>query len=268
MNPNHSRPRPAATVVIIRNGAVKPEILMVRRHSRAVFASHYVFPGGVVDPCDSSVHHRSTGLSDVHANVLLGLQDGGLDFYSAAIREAFEETSVLLARSVDDEWAFSATSVDRNDVDSYRKRLNSGNLSWPDFLEQYELRPAYDSLHYISYWVTPTVQKKRFSTRFFLAVIPDGQSAMHDDGELTDSRWMSADNVLELGKRGDMKLMYPTFSTLSDIAGFETVDEVVRWAQLRGRSGEARLLPAFVEVDGEDTVVMPGSSHYPSDFDR
>ena len=78
---------------------------------------------------------------------------------------------------------------------------------------------------------------------------------------------MTAEDVLESGKRGEMKLMYPTFSTLSEIAPHDSVDAVIEWAREKGKSGVAKLLPAFVEIDGKDQVVLPGSPHYPQDFD-
>lgn len=267
MTATYATPRPAATVVVIRSGKGKPEVFMARRHTKAVFASYYVFPGGLLETADSQVHNLATGVTASDANAMIGIDEGGLDYYSAAIREAFEESSVLLARQADGCWAFSDGSIDQQAIRQSRDRLNAGELSWADFLEENDFRPAYDSLHYIAYWVTPRFRSERFSTRFFLAVIPEGQLAVHDDGELIHSCWMTAADILAAGERGDMKLMYPTFSTLSDIAKHDSVDEVVKWAREKGRSGIAKLLPALVEIDGKDQIVLPGSPHYPSDFD-
>ena len=239
---------------------------MLRRHSRAVFASHHVFPGGVVDASDSEIGalNRMRGLTDTAANKLLGTNSGSLKYFSAAIRETFEESGVLLAKDADGRWAFDG---EPNASDSYREALNNGSLSWVALLSELDLYPALDHLHYIAYWVTPPVQTKRFSTRFFLAVIPDGQHAIHDDAELIDSCWMTAADAIDAGRRGDIQLMYPTYATLRDIGACETVADIVAWARLRGESGEARRLPAFVEVDGRDTVVMPGDPLYPEVFD-
>ena len=267
MTESYTTARPAATVVVIREGDEKPEVFMARRHSKAVFASHYVFPGGILEPADSDVHGMATGVTASDANAMLGTTDGALEYYSAAIREAFEESSVLLARRPDGRWAFCDGDADQQASHASRDQLNAGEISWADFLATNELRPAYDSLHYIAYWVTPRARTKRFSTRFFLAVMPDGQSAVHDDGELTDSCWMTADEVIAAGKRGDMKLMFPTIATLRDIAKYDTVGEVVDWARETSRSGIAKLLPAFVVVDGEERIVMPGSPHYPADHE-
>ena len=240
---------------------------MVRRHSKAVFASYCVFPGGVLDPEDGESHACSTGVSESDANAMIGIEKGGLDYYSAAIREAFEESSVLLARTADGNWAFADESGDEQEIERYRDQLNSGELAWADFLEQNDIRPAYDALHYFAYWVTPREAPRRFSTRFFLAVMPPGQRAVHDDGELTDSHWMTADEVLQAGKRGEMKLMHPTSCTLRDIAQHDTVDGVIEWARHKGQSGEAQLRPAWVNIDGVYQVVMPGSPFYPEEVD-
>jgi 8-oxo-dGTP pyrophosphatase MutT (NUDIX family) len=240
---------------------------MARRHSRAVFASHYVFPGGLLEPVDAEVHGRATGVTADEADAMIGVEAGGLDYYSAAIREAFEESSVLLARQANGQWAFNDGADQHEPIQSCRDQLNACELGWSDFLERNDFRPAYEALHYIAYWVTPRVQSKRFSTRFFLAEMPEGQSAVHDDGELTHSCWMTAAEILAAGERGDMKLMYPTMSTLRDIARYDSVESVIEWARERGKSGVARMLPAFVEIDGKDQVVLPGNPHYPADID-
>ena len=198
---------------------------------------------------------------------MIGIAEGGLDYYSAAIREAFEESSVLLARTADGNWAFADSARDEHEIEHCREQLNSGELAWADFLEQRDFRPVYDALHYFAYWVTPREAPRRFSTRFFLAVMPTGQRALHDDGELTDSHWMTANEVLQAGKRGEMKLMHPTFCTLRDIAQHDTVDEVIAWARQKGQSGEAKLRPAWVDIDGIYQVVMPGSPYYPEEVD-
>lgn len=239
---------------------------MLRRHSQAVFASHYVFPGGVLDPCDQELHGLADGAKAVQSNALLDVGNA-LDYFSAAIRETFEESGVLFARDKDGRWAFTDDQIGQPEIDACRARLNDGRLSWAAFLQQYSLRPAYDALLYIAYWVTPRVQAKRFSTRFFLGVLPAGQHASHDDGELTHSCWMTAADALAAGERGEIKLMYPTFSTLREIAECAEISDIVSWARDRADSGAARLLPAFVTVNGRDKVVLPGDPHYPEDFD-
>jgi len=266
MNSEFATPRSAATVIIVRDAPTAPEVFMVRRHSRAVFASHFVFPGGVLDPCDTEVHDRASGVDATTANARLGLQQGALDYYSAAIREAFEESGVLLARTSQGDWALQDLSAE--EIVDYRERLHDGSLAWSVFLRQHDLHPLYEALHYVDYWVTPRIEARRFSTRFFLARMPDGQIARHDDSELTDSRWLPAAEVLAAGQRGEMKLMMPTEMNLQHIARQPTMESLLEWARNRATETNIQLPPAFADDTDRFTVVMPGSPDYPDDVDR
>jgi 8-oxo-dGTP pyrophosphatase MutT (NUDIX family) len=255
-------PRLASTVVLLRDADPKPEILMVKRHAKSAFGAVYVFPGGVVESCDARTHDCCGLLSDDAASALLGTSDA-LDYYSAAAREVFEETGVLLAQQNPSGALHADMSAIINDAN--RRRLNSGALQWDSFLHEHALTLASHLMHYFAYWVTPAGEPKRFSTRFFLAEMPAGQQASHDGTELTDSCWMTAADVLDAQRSGAMRLIYPTYRTLKDIAGLKTVNEVVNWAIERQRSGVARVLPAIIDVDGNDKVVLPGDPRYPEE---
>ncbi len=79
------------------------EVFMVRRAVRAAFAAGmYVFPGGRVDDADGGTEVAAfvSGLDDAAASAKLGLPNGGLAYWVAAIRECFEEAGLLLARSI------------------------------------------------------------------------------------------------------------------------------------------------------------------------
>ena len=89
-------PRPSATVVLLRDGDCGLEAYLVQRHGRAAFGHAWAFPGGVVDACDARVHDACRGADPVTANRLLDAPNA-LNYYSAAIRELFEESGVLLA---------------------------------------------------------------------------------------------------------------------------------------------------------------------------
>ena len=85
---------------------------MGQRHGRAsTFASTFVFPGGVVDADDSLVEQFCLGLEATTADERLSLEEGGLAFFSTAIRELFEETGVLLARDETGEWVGELAST-------------------------------------------------------------------------------------------------------------------------------------------------------------
>ncbi|WP_269759185.1 NUDIX domain-containing protein [Variovorax sp. E3] len=91
--------RNAATLIVLRDGARGLEVLMLRRAEKAndQNSGASVFPGGVIDAHDRGLHQRTTGLDDAAASARLGVAEGGLDYYAAAIRECFEEAGLLFA---------------------------------------------------------------------------------------------------------------------------------------------------------------------------
>ncbi len=221
MRAKDGAPRPSATVVLVRQGQDAPEILMVKRHARTAFGSAHVFPGGVLEPADLRVGDRSRDLSDADASRILELPAGGLAFYSAAIRELFEETGVLLAEpDPDPEHAAAA-----------RAALNAGRLAWNRFVADAGLELRCRDLNYIGFWITPEGEPKRFSARFFLARLPAGQAEAHCGGEITDACWMPAAEILAARERGAMRLIYPTRKTLETLATFDAVEPMLAWAR-------------------------------------
>ena len=228
-------PRPSSTVVLVRPSEGPPEVFMVKRHAKSSFGSTFAFPGGVLEETDSRAHEMSTGLSAQQASRLLQLDRGALDYYSAAIRELFEESGVLLATH-----RLSVT-----DLEATRAALNAGSLAWDQFTIDSGLSLQYERLHYFSFWITPPDLPKRYSTRFFLAELPDAQLAAHDGAELTESCWMPAADILKARKNKIMKLPYVTHKTLKRVAGFATTSDLLEWARACGEKGVICDKPAF-----------------------
>lgn len=208
---------------------------MVKRHARASFGSTFAFPGGVLESADADVHQHGLGVTAAQASRLLQLDNGALDYYSAAIRELFEESGVLLA-------AHGLSPAEQN---AARAALNAGSLAWDRFARDAKLRLHYDRLHYFSFWITPVDLPKRYSARFFLAELPPAQVASHDGAELTDSCWMRAADVLAAAKDKRMKLPYVTQKTLKRVACFANTSELLAWARACGEKGVLCDQPAF-----------------------
>jgi 8-oxo-dGTP pyrophosphatase MutT (NUDIX family) len=229
------QPRPSSTVVLVRPGDGAPEVFMVKRHRMASFGSSFAFPGGVLEATDACVHGMSSGMSAEQANRLLDVKDGALDYYSAAIRELFEESGVLLADH----------DLTTAELDSARASLNAGTLGWDAFAADKGVALLYDQLLYFSFWITPPGLPKRYSARFFLAQSPRAQQATHDGAELTESCWMSAADILKARKNKTMKLPYVTRKTLKRVACFASIAELLVWAQACGDKGVICDQPAF-----------------------
>ncbi|MBT8091868.1 MAG: NUDIX domain-containing protein [Gammaproteobacteria bacterium] len=245
--------RPSSTVVLVRPGPRMPEVFMVRRHAKSAFGSAYAFPGGVVEDDDAAVHEFCTGLTALEADRHLGVKSGGFDLYSAAIRELFEESGVLL----------SDVGAINEDLAAVRDSLNAETDRWRDFVARNQLELHCERLHYFSHWITPQIFEKRFSTRFFLAEMPAGQRAMHCGGELTDSRWSTAHDMLDAGRAGEVRLHFPTIKTLELIARYKTLDDLLSWARSCVEWGVTSMLPAIIERDGDKDIVLPGERDYP-----
>ncbi len=252
-----AKARASSTVILVREGESGPELLLVLRHAKSSFGASYVFPGGVLEATDEMVANQGGELDAAAANSVLNLPTGAAAYFSAAVRELFEEAGILLARTANGDW------VDPSPFSSLRDDLNAGRLLWEDFVREKDLRLAYDALHYFSFWVTPREMPKRFSTRFFLAALPGEQEAKHCGGELTDSRWMGATDAIAANKAGEIDIPHPTVLTLQRLSQFRTVESMLEWAAKSSEAGVACYLPALVTVDGCRQVVMPDSPLYP-----
>src|SRR5687767_2668563 len=107
-------PRDAATVVIVRDASPTGSGIEVLLLQRAEGGDHnsraWVFPGGLVDPGDRAPFDLPLELTDAQASARLGLADGGLAYYLAAVRECFEEAGILYA--LDSTGAFAEAGTD------------------------------------------------------------------------------------------------------------------------------------------------------------
>jgi 8-oxo-dGTP pyrophosphatase MutT (NUDIX family) len=221
--------RDAATVVVVRDAACGGlEVLLLLRAERSDHNSGaWVFPGGLVDPGDREPTGLAPGMTDTQASARLKLERGGLAFYLAAIRECFEESGILFATG--GEGGFAALEGERGaPIAALRHELEQGRCTLAEICQRFSLRMAPEHLHYIGHWVTPLGRAKRFDTRFFLAVAPPGQTALHDAGETLDHVWVAPQEALSASNA--RKLMTPTRATLEDIRPFADTQALVKWA--------------------------------------
>jgi 8-oxo-dGTP pyrophosphatase MutT (NUDIX family) len=215
---------------------------MVKRRAGDAFGDSYAFPGGVVDHDESDAHGLIDGMTADEATSVLGISEDALDYYSAAIRELFEETGILLARDDNGEWA-----SDSPELQALRIEVDKGRLPWSTFLEGQGLRLACDALHYFAHWETPLDQPKRWSTYFL------------------DIRWLSASEALAGARDRSMKLPLPTIRNLRDMEHCTCIAELCEWAATRRREGIVKLRPIFLEKNGKSKWVVWGDKDYPHD---
>ena len=260
-------PRASATLILLRPGAGGPETLLLQRTKNAVFlGGAYVFPGGALDAADGAAR-RVLGLSDAQASGRLKLASGGLAYYVAAVRECFEEAGVLLA----------CDSAGRP-ISPQRAQALVQHRHRPflEFLEAEDLYVPAGTLAYFGHWITAAGRPRRFDTRFFVALAPEGQQGAHDANETVHDVWISPREALERGKRGEIELVFATKHTLMDLARFpepraafehamslpEIPTNRACWAQ--GREGPRlfrRADPQYFEIHWSDPEETGQSSY-------
>jgi 8-oxo-dGTP pyrophosphatase MutT (NUDIX family) len=259
--------KPAATVLLVRDAdAGGVEVFMLRRTFNAAFASGmFVFPGGKVDDVDGvdEIAELCDGLTDAHASSLLGIANGGLAYWVACIRECFEEAGVLLARheSSGDVVRFDDEATAKR-FEAERENIHDGSVALLDLCKREGLRLTTDDIHYVSHWITPMGEKRRFDTRFFIARAPQAQEPLHDDGETIESFWISPQEAIERAHEEDLMLMPPTKANIEFLLPFKTADEVLAAA---AQVGTPQTILPKLKIDSDGRVVgiaMPGDPDY------
>ncbi len=205
--------RAAATILLLRDAPDGVEVLMTRRSPTASFApGAFVFPGGALDAADGSP--RASSLSEARPDQT----DAFRAFAVAAIREAFEELGVLLAR--DRDRAF----VSPERVATLASARNDDFLS---MIDREALRLALDEVRFFAHWITDRDLPRRFDARFLMARLPPGQTAVADDSEQFEPLWIAPREALARHEAGEFPMIFPTIRTLRRMASSATADELL-----------------------------------------
>ncbi|MGO4306859.1 MBL fold metallo-hydrolase [Cupriavidus sp. RAF12] len=260
VSPDRSKAlRKAASLLVLRDGPQGMEVLMMRRPQRDDdrSAGAFVFPGGTLDPQDAALHPHCAGLDDAAASARLNVDANGLDYYLCAVREAFEEASLLFAYDARGE----VVALDQLDADTraqLREAVARDGEGLAHACERLGLRIAVDKLAYCSHWLTPPGLPKRFDTRFFLALAPAGQTAQHDGVEAEEHRWMRPADALD--PANNISLVNVTRKMLQSIVHFDRAQACFDHArQLRSVS---LIMPRLANGPKGVRPVMPEESPY------
>ncbi|KAL0946815.1 hypothetical protein HGRIS_012984 [Hohenbuehelia grisea] len=190
-------PKLSASVVIVNS---KNEILLVQRtpESRA-YGGVTVFPGGNFDAEEDA----SLGIT--------------------AIRETFEESGLLLAKS--------GHTISDAILDRARQAVYSRKTRFSDFMTQHGLEPDVASLLTFTQWVTPVDAPMRFRTQFYVAFLPASSSGFSSgfkqervpkpDGgiEVVSTHFVHPSAAIEECRKGTFTFMPPQFYIVTTLAG-------------------------------------------------
>jgi 8-oxo-dGTP pyrophosphatase MutT (NUDIX family) len=261
---------PAATLILLREADGRLEALVMRRGAGLSFmGGMWVFPGGRMENADQSPEALGRILPDARGIGLAQLRtmqgaaidaDAAAGFHVAACREAFEEAGVLLACAASGEPCDAAT-VTR--LGARREEVTADAAAFTRMLEAEDLFLDTRQLVYWSHWITPSIEPKRFDTRFFVAPLPAGQAASADLSELTEHAWLEPANAPGALERGEIRLVPPTLLTLEDLAESHARHGTLT-AMLMAEAGRATppVMPRIELTGNGARVVMPWDPGY------
>ncbi len=222
--------RNAATVILLRDRATRPSILMGQRGAKAAFMPNkFVFPGGAVDASDTGLPFANPldpickdRLTQDHVE---GVPDVAPDtLAAAAIRELFEETGQALAQPG----------------------------AWPSPPEPWQAfaqhgQPNAAPLRFVFRALTPPGRPRRFDARFFLVDAsaltsdPDDFSAASD--ELAHLQWVPLDEARGFDMPFITEVVLAEVQASLDIDGppasvpfFRNDDEASLFLRIHGRA--------------------------------
>jgi 8-oxo-dGTP pyrophosphatase MutT (NUDIX family) len=236
-------PTPAATIVLVRDGAKGAEALLLRRHESLGFLGGlWVFPGGKIEAADEAL----AGSEHPVAAAAVG-----------GIRELFEETGLLLASP---RHTTFNERLARHGHD-WRTAVHREGSAFATLLRTEGLNADVEALVPWAHWIPPSDVPRRFDTWFFVAHAPTGQTALVDATESTELRWVTLDGHVP----DDLPSAPPTHYVLLELAA-----AIRRMGSLDAMLADARLrlVPPLVtrrvETDGVQYAVFPWDPDYAS----
>jgi 8-oxo-dGTP pyrophosphatase MutT (NUDIX family) len=240
--------RLAATILLVRDRP-RFEVLMVKRHHQIDFASGaLVFPGGKIEPGDADPGWAQYCRGwDAHPAEERHLR-------VAALREAFEESGVLLARDPDGvPWKAVEQAA------SERERIATGQASFLELVRGLGVQLDLQAMAPFARWITPRLMPKRFDTWFFIATAPEDQFAVCDGYETVDAEWIAPSEALRMAQAGERKIIFPTRMNLQLLAESSDVDGAIASSHARTQV----VVEPWVELrDGERFLLLPPDAGY------
>jgi 8-oxo-dGTP pyrophosphatase MutT (NUDIX family) len=205
--------RRAAATIAIQPGPDRPRVLVVERSTASRFLPGYaVFPGGAVEEGDALLATSWFGSEREAPRV-------------TAVRELAEETGIVLTG------------------EGLRPTGSDGPLT-----AALASPPSVYQLAEIARWVAPQDVPVRFDATYFAAAAPPGLEPVPDGHEASNAWWASPSDLLDAWRAGDLKLYWPTYFTMLQLAPLERVDELLslRFATREPADEDLERLPRSV----------------------
>lgn len=249
-------PADAATVLLLRNAPSGSfEVFLCRRSTKSTFMGGvYVFPGGRVDAADAgpALQAAARGREAEACGAMLGLPaDRAVAHWIAAIRETLEEAGV---------WLGDPSPVATTAMCQALMATRDDATAFAAMVERHGLRFDLSRLRYFAHWVTPTVEPKRFSARFFIAALPADEAAVIDGHEIIDGKWLTPSDAIARYKAREFDLAPPTLHSLMVLAAATDIQAALTLATDAPVSTHA---PEAVFEGSRLSLVLAGDAAHP-----
>jgi glyoxylase-like metal-dependent hydrolase (beta-lactamase superfamily II)/8-oxo-dGTP pyrophosphatase MutT (NUDIX family) len=250
-------PRPASTLVIVRDGTHGLEVLLtIRPRSMRFMGGAAVFPGGAVARADLDPRwERASTLSGEDAAERLGEEDGwvSLGSFVCALRESFEEVGFVVGEET-----------------ARLSRESSGEAGdWLSECLEEGVRLATDRLIPAGRWVTPLGAPVRFDTRFFIIATDDKWEPVLNPAEVESCLWVTPAEGLSRLAAGSLMMAPPTIEMMQRLAAHTSTQAAIDALDRDGVLGagnviSVRLSPMVHVVLAPNPGVMtgPGTNTY------
>ena len=237
-------PRPAATLVLLRDARDGLEVVVMQRsHQSSFMGGAIVFPGGRVETHDG---RDAWGTEVVTLGEGAWWDDEGFAARVAGSREALEEVSIV---------PLTGGALRHEEAETLRASARQPAPALQAALAGLGRKLDLCSLVPLARWVTPEAESRRFDARFLIARAPEGQEGVMDEREAIRTFWARPASLLDDWAKGRVSLFPPTHRTLEQLAAHTTVDDALRAA--RGATLDV-ICPRFVIDGGIPTLALPG----------
>ena len=254
---------PSSSLILIRDSNDGVEVFLMKRAQKSNFGGVWVFPGGILEKLDQviSINDYCNGISETEAKDILNNDSDSLPYWIASLRETFEETGALIANRYDNSH-FIPTTKEAETLVDLRSDLLKGNIAFDSILKELGLKMALDRLVYVSHWITPKVETKRYTTRFFLTTFNEDHLLTHDGIEGTDSKWIGVEDALQANEAGTISLIMPTIKNLESISNYKNTADLIKAKTIVKSKDIPAIEPKFFIEDGHWKGLLPGEEGY------
>jgi len=122
--------------------------------------------------------------------------------------------------------------------------------------------PDLDRLHYFAHWITPSIEPRRYSARFFVATLPGEQAIRSDSREIGDAVWATPDDALARAR--ELRLPPPQVRTLMELApaARRGTEALYQLCAARAAAPHPILPRAYIDERSVTVLLLPWDPEY------